>query len=84
MMLKINLRPYQIPAVPVLLNDRAVPGYDRPKDKPALERSFNDLYAVFLHKLSEFALAAETTASEKARLKALLDELVKTRELLEN
>jgi hypothetical protein len=49
------------------------------KEKFLLERHFNDLYAVFLHKLTEFALKPNPSKEEISRLRIFLDELLKAR-----
>lgn len=62
--------------------------YDTPaeqrteKEKQLLERHFSDLYAVFLHKLTEFALQPNVSKEESARLRTFFDELLKAREVL--
>jgi len=62
--------------------------YDTPaiqrteKEKLLLERHFNDLYAVFLHKLTEFALQPNMSEEEVSRLKIFFDELLKARAAL--
>lgn len=53
------------------------------KDKLLLERHFNDLYAVFLHKLTEFALRSSSSKEEIAKLRTFFEELLKTRVALE-
>jgi hypothetical protein len=78
--LPVSARPQLIFDVPA----GRVPA-DRPseKDKLMLERHFNDLYAVFLHKLTAFALQPNVTEEETARLRAFFDELLKARRALE-
>ena len=49
------------------------------KEKVLLERHFSDLYAVFLHKLTEFALKPNPSKEEISRLRMFLDELLKAR-----
>jgi hypothetical protein len=53
------------------------------KEKLLLERHFNDLYAVFLHKLTEFALRSNFSEEETIKLKTFFDELLKARSALE-
>lgn len=52
-------------------------------DKLVLERHFNDLYAVFLHKLTAFALKPGVSKAETERLRTFFDELLKAREILD-
>lgn len=49
------------------------------KEKLLLERHFNDLYAVFLHKLTEFALKPNPSKEETEKLRAFFDEFLRTR-----
>jgi len=79
-----NLSDYGIPAARSLFAGQIIcdgPGPRRAKqDKMLLERHFNDLYAVFLHKLTAFALQSTTSKEEIARLRLFFDELTKARE----
>lgn len=52
------------------------------KDKLLLERHFNDLYAVFLHKFTEFALKPNASKEEVSRLRTFFDELLKARQAM--
>ena len=52
------------------------------KGKLTLERHFNDLYAVFLHKLTAFALRPDVSREETVRLRAFFEQLLKAHELL--
>lgn len=73
---------YQIDPAIMLICD--IPTAERTeKDKQLLERHFNDLYAVFLHKLTEFALKPNVSEEEAARLRTFFDELLKIRRALE-
>src|SRR4051812_5417782 len=55
-----------------------------PKEKIVeLERYFNDLYNLFLRKLTVFA-SSTLTYDEEIKLQALLQELIKIRHLIEN
>ena len=47
-----------------------------------LEKYFNDIYNLFLKKLSAFALVEGTTDEEALKLQALLQELIKVKSLL--
>lgn len=72
---------YQISPEIMLVYD--IPATQRTeKEKLLLERHFNDLYAVFLHKLTEFALHPNFSGEETARLKIFFDELLKARAAL--
>ena len=48
-----------------------------------LEQYWNDLYNLFLRKLSLFA-GAKATSDEELKLQALLQELIKVKKLIEN
>lgn len=48
-----------------------------------LEKYFNDVYNLFLRKLSAFAMFENTTSEDTLKLQALLQELVKVKELIE-
>lgn len=49
-----------------------------------LEKYFNDLYNLFLRKLSSFAMFEHTSAEEAMKMQALLQELIKVKKLIEN
>lgn len=73
---------YQINPEVMLVRD--TPASQRTeKEKLLLERHFNDLYAVFLHKLTEFALQPNASKEEVSRLRIFFDELLKARAALE-
>lgn len=72
---------YQISPEIMLVYD-IPPAQRTEKEKLLLERHFNDLYAVFLHKLTEFALHPNYSKEETARLKIFFDELLKARAAL--
>jgi hypothetical protein len=72
---------YKIRPEIILLYD--IPATKRTdKEKQLLERHFSDLYAVFLHKLTEFALQPNLSKEELARLRTFFNELLKAREVL--
>ena len=48
-----------------------------------LEKYFNDIYNLFLRKLSSFAMFEQTNEEESAKLQALLQELIKVKKLIE-
>ncbi len=48
-----------------------------------LEKYFNDVYNLFLRKLSLFSSFGHTTDEEATKLQALLQELVKVKRLIE-
>ena len=52
------------------------------RDPLVLERYWNDLYNLFLRKLSSFASESTVTEEETVKLQALLQELIKVKELL--
>src|SRR3989344_3968916 len=54
------------------------------KDVIALEQYFNDMYNLFLRKLTTFAGSAQIDDQETLKLQALLQELVKVKKLIEN
>lgn len=49
-----------------------------------LEQYFNDLYNLFLRKLTGFASGAPTSEEDAVKLQALLQELIKIKSLIEN
>jgi len=60
-------------------------GEEISSDKIArLEAYFNDLYNLFLRKLTSFAGGVEVGDDEVLKLQALLQELIKVRQLIEN
>ena len=68
---------------PEILLIRDTPAAQRTgKEKLLLERHFNDLYAVFLHTLTEFALRPASSEEEISKLRAFFDELLKARTAL--
>jgi len=86
-----------IPSLDGLLSDDALyfEGVSRPaefyvfrdapsaaRDPLALERYWNDLYNLFLRKLSAFSSEAVVTHEESVKLEALIQELIKVKELL--
>jgi hypothetical protein len=48
-----------------------------------LEKYFNDVYNLFLRKLSSFAMFEHTTDEEAIKMQALLQELIKVKKLIE-
>ncbi len=85
------------PSLEGLLSDDALyfEGVSRPlayyafRDAPAtesdsilLERYWNDVYNLFLRKLSSFASGEGSPSEESVKLQALLQELIKVKELL--
>ncbi len=78
--------PYRLVAVgtTLVLHDQCIEEYKRREDKNTiLERYFHDMYVMFLDKLTRFAVESCTPVDQKERLKYLLNELIKTRTLLE-
>ncbi|MBP6858822.1 MAG: hypothetical protein KBC33_03280 [Candidatus Pacebacteria bacterium] len=52
------------------------------KDQQIIEQYFQDLYGVFVKKLSRFALEIEVTDDESLKLQAFLQELIKLKRLM--
>ena len=48
-----------------------------------LENYFNDVYKLFLSKLIDFEMAPVSTASDQKKLRALLDELIQIKDMIE-
>ena len=48
-----------------------------------LEKYFNDIYNLFLRKLSSFAMYEHTSSEEATKMQALLQELIKVKKLIE-
>lgn len=48
-----------------------------------LEKYFNDIYNLFLRKLSSFAMFEYTNDEESLKMQALLQELIKVKKLIE-
>ncbi len=48
-----------------------------------LEKYFNDIYNLFLRKLSSFAMFEHTNDEEAMKMQALLQELIKVKRLIE-
>lgn len=49
-----------------------------------LEKYFNDIYNLFLRKLSNFTMYGNSSVEEITKLQALLQELIKTKNLIIN
>lgn len=49
-----------------------------------LEKYFNDIYNLFLRKLSTFAVFERTSVEEVTKMQALLQELIKVKKLIES
>lgn len=57
---------------------------DAPRKKFAdLERYFNDLHAIFLHKLSVLEQQEKISHAERKKLQSLVDELVQVKMLMD-
>lgn len=79
----ISYRVYHAPefeevnlAFPALLRDGAG------KHNVVLERYFHDVYSMFLHRLTSLAMGEQVAQDEVKKLHALLDELVKVKDLI--
>jgi hypothetical protein len=53
-----------------------------PENRKILNNYWNDLYGLFMRKLSQFITEAEVKPDEEVRLQAMLQELVKVKGLL--
>lgn len=51
-------------------------------ERAVLERYFNDVYGIFLKKLSSYVISGESNREEDAKLIALLQEMIKIKKLL--
>jgi hypothetical protein len=56
---------------------------DSPDNIIILERYFSDVQNLFLKKLSAFAISGVTTDSESIQLRALLEEMIKVKRLIQ-
>ncbi len=54
------------------------------KDVAVLEKYFNDIYNLFLRKISSFAGGDPLSDEESLKLQALLQELIKVKNLIKN
>ncbi len=54
------------------------------KDAIVLETYFNDIYTLFLDKVTRFALHASPAETEEKMLQDLLKEIIKTKKLLQD
>ena len=64
---------------PMLLFDGQIPN----RDNIILYNYFNDVYKLFLKKISDFAVDDAVSSDEKTRLKSLLSELIKVKDLIQ-
>lgn len=67
-----------------LRDGKTVGNNDREKSILMLEQYFNDVYNLFLRKLTSFASSDPASDDESLKLQALLQELVKVKGLIEN
>lgn len=58
-------------------------GYVSEDKVDVLEKYFNDLYNLFLRKLSSFAMFEHTNEEEAMKMQALLQELIKVKKIIE-
>lgn len=58
-------------------------GYISEDKVDVLEKYFNDLYNLFLRKLSSFAMFEHTNEEEAMKMQALLQELIKVKKIIE-
>lgn len=54
-----------------------------PEDNVILERYFNDMYAMFMNRLSALALGNKITPEDERKLRSLLEEMLKVKGLIE-
>ena len=80
---------YQIPTVSGYFNnistiEKLAVLHDAPFDAHAaeLESYFNDLYHVFMHRLSQYVITDEIAAKEEDKLASMFLELVKTKRVI--
>ena len=55
---------------------------DTPQKKKTVELYWNDLYTVFLRRLTDFASQSTTTHHDAVKLQAMLQEMIKIKKLL--
>lgn len=66
------------------------PGGTRPEDvntpqkKRAVEQYFNDLYTIFMKRLTNFVAESKNNIAEEVRLQAMFQEMIKIKRLLNN
>ena len=53
------------------------------RNRRKLESYFNDVYKLLLNKLTEFEMAPLTTITEQKKLRAMLEELIQVKDILE-
>lgn len=58
-------------------------GYSDQDSTDLLEKYFNDIYNLFLRKLSAFAMFDSTSDEDAMKMQALLQELIKVKKLIE-
>ena len=54
-----------------------------PEDNVILERYFNDMYALFIGRLSALALGNKIASEDERKLRSLLEEMLKVKGLIE-
>lgn len=67
------------PSIIYTIRDKGVATVE---DIGVLEKYFNDVYNLFLRKLSSFAMFESTTHEETMKMQALLQELIKVKDLI--
>ncbi len=68
------------PSKMFMIRDRGISSED---DISVLEKYFNDIYNLFLRKLSTFAIFEHTSDEESMKMQALLQEMIKVKRLIE-
>ncbi len=59
-----------------------MPDLDNPENRKILEDYFNDLYGLYMRKMSQFIAEAQTEPDTEVKLQAMLQELIKVKRLL--
>jgi hypothetical protein len=85
----MKIKQYRIPVVSGYFSnisaiEKLAVLHDAPIDEKTreLQLYFNDLYQVFMHRLSEFAMTDTIPATEEERLAKMFLELIKTKRTL--
>lgn len=73
---------YFIPINDLLVKDSPVPIAKSTTEPEILERYWNDIYKLFINRLSQFDASTKATDEDKGKLKALLNELIYVKTLL--
>ncbi len=63
-------------------NNERIPDLTNPEKRQILQDYFNDLYGLFMRKMSQFMTEYEVSSEIELKLLALLQELIKVKKLL--